>query len=49
MSQIISQSQSFVEQPTQGLWIWNKPILAYNQDNNVASIIVVDSEGFSMG
>lgn len=49
MSQIISQSQSFIEQSTQGLWIWSKPILAYNQENNVASIILVDSEGFSMG
>jgi hypothetical protein len=48
MQQIISQGGQFVEGATTGLWLWNKPMLAYNQEGRIASIVLIDSQGFGL-
>lgn len=46
MQQIVSQGGLFTENRTAGLWIWSKPMLAYNQEGRIASILLIDSQGF---
>jgi hypothetical protein len=46
MQQIVSQGGLFAEGRTAGLWVWSKPMLAYNQEGRIASILLLDSQGF---
>jgi len=53
MNQLISKQDVFeVGQGnipvTKGLWLWSKPVLAYNDEGKIVSVVLIDSEGFSL-
>jgi hypothetical protein len=36
-----------INERTHGLWVWGKPLLAYNEEGKVSNVLVIDSEGFA--
>lgn len=52
MNQLISKQDAFEvghsnTAITKGLWLWSKPVLAYNDEGKIVSVVLIDSEGFS--
>lgn len=48
INQIITNSPPSFQEPTKGLWVWNKPLLATNSDGQICTMLFIDSEGFTL-